>query len=1022
MPSRALAVLAALLAALPLAAAPIPIEILEPADRPAPVRQFPVAVGLVFPDGELAAVPGGAVVDSHGAAVPFDAQATGWWDAGKTRVKWLLLNFRADGGGRYAFARGAAPAAPQGPALVTRDDGAVTVDTGPLRIVLKQGSGRLFDAVWLNGKPMLAGDASRFFLTLTFDAEPAQVREWRVEVVESTPDRAILRGQGYFGLSWQERAAKLDARYEFFRNESFVRVYHTLTWMVANPKIGARELGVELSPLANDGAARLGLAHDSAESLSLPLAAGADVYVHQDDADHFAVTAGGKTVKEGARMAGWMAAEAPDGRGVGVALRDAWQTFPTAFAAKEGCLRVEFWPSQGPAMGFMPEDLIPPDFYNDAAYWNRFQWVEKKGHFVHENIANPHYLHTAEGAARTHELAVLFYDKTSARSMAEINSLTQHPFIARQDPASAMRVPFMGFDITPVRPDYPDMERAIEDLGRIAVSRWAKNHDYGFWRYGMMRWGNTGPCYRWFDGVQYNSVIIPWMLFARGGGRHWLEEAQATARFAMDAATNHFNTRGYPTGCQAQAGGLPFPWGPHFMSKAPKIAFLSYCYHMTGYARAKEVMDEVIAGNKEYAAREAKSRSPEHRGGHGRELYNMLSFWAGAYEETFDPDIEALAREWRQLLVQREYNPKLNVFRQPNVYLEEGIVNQLRLWPDEAVQAAYLRFLKAAGYPDLPDGGVYSSGAAAACGWASRATGDARYAKIAWDIARGLADLVPSCRPLPAHVPVLPIEGNNILRHYLLPILVGYSQAVRLGMKQTDPFVLRDAFISLPTEAGDKARGQVFLRPRRDGDLRVALVFDGLWRRPLSDMKVAAFDPEGREAVSALVPHKGLPEVPDRFYPHDYFLRHRGEIVLPGARQGQVWRLVVEGSAKNSPKLLVAADADIMQQAPASGVVFFYDLAGQEFTGSRIFAKATADTVTITNPYLRPFTVRDAQTGEVLCSSALGDKPGQAGVFKTTPGRLLQFSLAGHMEGRSFQGVSPLFSRTRDEWFDPEEP
>ncbi len=31
-----------------------------------------------------------------------------------------------------------------------------------------------------------------------------------------------------------------------------------------------------------------------------------------------------------------------------------------------------------------------------------------------------------------------------------------------------------------------------------------------------------------------------------------------------------------------------------------------------------------------------------HRGGHGRELYNMLTFWANAYQETFDPEIKEL--------------------------------------------------------------------------------------------------------------------------------------------------------------------------------------------------------------------------------------------------------------------------------------------------------------------------------------------------------------------------------------------
>jgi len=69
--------------------------------------------------------------------------------------------------------------------------------------------------------------------------------------------------------------------------------------------------------------------------------------------------------------------------------------------------------------------------------------------------------------------------------------------------------------------------------------------------------------------------------------RHGLEEGEATARFAMDVATNHFNPRNVPTGYQAAAAGMPFPWYPASLSKAPRAHSLAYYYHLTGYRRAK---------------------------------------------------------------------------------------------------------------------------------------------------------------------------------------------------------------------------------------------------------------------------------------------------------------------------------------------------------------------------------------------------------------------------------------------------
>ena len=78
-------------------------------------------------------------------------------------------------------------------------------------------------------------------------------------------------------------------------------------------------------------------------------------------------------------------------------------------------------------MSFAFDALMPPGFYHSPV-WKNFWWSKDAGHFVHEyakrqNAAgevsdNPLYMHTAEGAARTHELLVLFHDRSSPRSPA----------------------------------------------------------------------------------------------------------------------------------------------------------------------------------------------------------------------------------------------------------------------------------------------------------------------------------------------------------------------------------------------------------------------------------------------------------------------------------------------------------------------------------------------------------------------------------------------------------------------------
>ena len=114
-----LAAMAATLAARLAVGEGIPIEVLEPDRRVRSVRDFPVSIGLVFPDGELKGVPGGRLVDDAGQDVAFEAEATGWWDKAKTRVRWLLLHFRAHTARRYSFVPGGRPTPTSGRELAT---------------------------------------------------------------------------------------------------------------------------------------------------------------------------------------------------------------------------------------------------------------------------------------------------------------------------------------------------------------------------------------------------------------------------------------------------------------------------------------------------------------------------------------------------------------------------------------------------------------------------------------------------------------------------------------------------------------------------------------------------------------------------------------------------------------------------------------------------------------------------------------------------------------------------------------
>ena len=69
--------------------------------------------------------------------------------------------------------------------------------------------------------------------------------------------------------------------------------------------------------------------------------------------------------------------------------------------------------------------------------------------------------------------------------------------------------------------------------------------------------------------------------------------------------------------------------------------------------------------------------------------------------------------------------------------------------------------------------------------WAWEQTQDRRYVDAAWDIARGLADIVPDVDFESTRVPPFypdDYTGNALLRLHLMPILVGASLGDRIGL------------------------------------------------------------------------------------------------------------------------------------------------------------------------------------------------------------------------------------------------
>jgi hypothetical protein len=1136
------------------AQAPVPLEILEPPGRAGEVREFPVSTGMIFVEGEIQKAPGGAVVDDQGRSVPFDWEVTGWWSPEKTSVKWLLLHFKASGDRTYSFVPGAVPAMPQGRPLAVESDGRIDISSGPLQARLSApGNGRapVLESAVLNGRPMLKQGASLFEM-VDDESRTLICEDWRLTLEENTPLRCVVRAEGTVGLAGKAPLAKLSVRYHFFSGESFVRLLHTFVWLERSLDPGANQIAMRLAPeLGARHAASVGLSDATNESQQTVLGPEASLVAYQDTAEHFSIRESGREIGSGKHLGGWIGVEGEDGRGLGVSLKNAWQTYPTTLSVLGGDLVIGLWPEEAGRFSFEERDIMPDSLYYDEQWGRQVAWTKQGGptpfntrdiepkaarsffqalktqstaaaespgkrivsflapdlqarlrdrpesgditdgfrariahgmnaflekpefydpeawagvklkakaaellvkgipnlkraelvwlnrlliesafpeaispsdvpHFIHENsqlVNGGGFVQSGEGASRTHEMTVLFYDRDSTRTPAQMNSLTQHPFVMRQSPAHALRVPLFGFYFSPVnREKHPDIERALDHFGDASVSRYAETHDYGFLRFGMQRMNYPGEgLYRWAAGMQYNQQIIPWLLFLRGGDRRFYEEAMNTATYAADMHVNHHRRGGTP-GAMSFVAGMPMPQtgGGSFAAYNMKINFLALCHHLTGYRRAREAMELGIEGTK-------KSWVNLRGDPVARQLYGMNSYFADAYEETLDPELKALARRTLDKTLDTHYDPAASVFAGNSQYLYKGLVPMQSIFPEPRLRDTMLKHLAGCGLPGLewagPTAGPSDQRAAImliGAAWAHEQTGDERYARILWDVTRTLADIAPDhdwTSPEPAAYP----EGHFAAYcHRVLPMLVGLGVVERNGLAFPETSSLHDLFVTHGQPGGT---GTAYVRATTDGDLRLRIKAN-----PGGDqarIEVSAHRIGEDEKLAETVIERRSEKVLPALRTTTTVTSFEGALTIPQAKKDAIYRIAMKGGDLTTGILLLCGEARVVHRI-APDTLQFYGHSYQYYLGTRVFAKMKDDTLRITrNRSEAAFTVRDARTHEVLSRSRLLDP--LTTEHRIGQGQLIELVLgAGRDTNWKLEGIEPFVSARAADWFSPE--
>jgi hypothetical protein len=577
-----------------IAAGSIPLRVDVPPELATYSGMQPITLGVPFARGVLEPGDGLRVVGGDGAAQLAQFQVTSSWDSGE--IRWLLVDVIArisNGIGQPLFLE-YGPGVPGGPT-------ATPLHVSQAGTEVEVSTGRLTAALGLDHNTL-----GSFLLEAVAPPDPSVTYAAAAEAIEvelAGPIRAVVKVSGHYRTASGDSVAVFVARYRFYAGLSFARVYHTLVWTAdAAPRIGALRFTTSAFASAESrGAAPF---PGSGTAFPLELRTGIDGATiaasgayDLDQADWNAVQSGAGQLL-GRQWDGWAELRIPT-RSLFAALRWPWQQHPTGFAADAGFLSLELIDPALPMSLRANDVVIPPLHDYDTGYTDLV------------NDTGPYVPLSPRGVGKTHELLLWFAlrgtrDFALAPSMK--NALLQRPVAGHADPAFVARAGLPS-PMSPYDPAaFPEIEGAIERAFDWYTRERAEEWDYGVWNFGDLQYdwnpsvgspalvdGHYRPDRYWLNNGRGWS-LTPWLLWMRSGDRRYLERGEAHSRHVMDVDTCHVTN----------VPELKFTGGTygysllHFGEQSwpadisNDSEYLPYYYFLTGYERARDVMQERV--------------------------------------------------------------------------------------------------------------------------------------------------------------------------------------------------------------------------------------------------------------------------------------------------------------------------------------------------------------------------------------------------------------------------------------------
>ena len=197
-------------------------------------KNWPVTQGLPFPEGELADLSTLRVLDGDGYEVALQVRATSYWS--DDSVRWTLLGFciNASAGETSSYIVEFGPDVKRievnEPISITENEDFIDVDSGRLQFRVSKDKFQLLEDLVVDGKKPLDGPA---MITVqdergtTYNC--SALKPYSILVEETGPMHAVISVLGWNANAMEEKFLTYTTRIHVYRNQPFVKIFHTLT-------------------------------------------------------------------------------------------------------------------------------------------------------------------------------------------------------------------------------------------------------------------------------------------------------------------------------------------------------------------------------------------------------------------------------------------------------------------------------------------------------------------------------------------------------------------------------------------------------------------------------------------------------------------------------------------------------------------------------------------------------------------------------------------------------------------------